>query len=86
MRGEIAVLSEIQDSQDVLTKIGKLLASCLSRIEHLKARIDLDEFVIMPNHFHAVIMIHDFGRGEAFEGNHAIQRMDRSNASPLRIL
>ena len=44
-----------------------------------------DEYVIMPNHIHAIIMIHVYGRGEAFEEVHVSQRNHRSNASPLRV-
>ena len=85
VRGKQSVLSKIVNGQVVLTQIGEIVEECWNRIGHLKARLDLDEFVIMPNHFHGIIIIHDFGRGEALADPAVAQRMYPANASPLRV-
>ena len=65
VRGKAPSLSEIMDYQVVLTQVGKMAESCWNKMGDLKARIGIDEYVIMTNHLHGIILFHDFGRGEA---------------------
>ena len=91
------ILGEIVNSRMVLSDCGHTVAACWREIPAHFAHLELDEWVVMPNHIHGIIVIVDDprGRGEAFlESNYAEKgtahgkeslRTDRSsrNASPL---
>jgi putative transposase len=63
-RGREPLFGEIVDSVMRLNALGKIIWSVWSRLPvHFSARHD--EWVIMPNHLHAIVLIVD-GRGEAF--------------------
>ena len=84
--GMAPTLSEIMESQVVFTQVGKIAESCWNKMGDLKARIDPDEYVIMPNHLHGILFIHNPSRGEAFEGRFgSVRRRLPSNASPVHI-
>ena len=45
----------------VLNDIGKITNECWLNIEKLHANITLDEFVVMPNHIHGIVIINSVG-------------------------
>jgi REP element-mobilizing transposase RayT len=45
-----------------LSWIGKIIHDEWIRTEELRQNVNLDAFVIMPNHFHAILIIRDEGR------------------------
>ena len=60
------LFGEIEDSQMKLSGTGKLLDECWNRIPIFFPNTNLDEYIIMPNHLHGIIIIEEaHGRGEA---------------------
>lgn len=51
------LLGEIVDGQVVLSELGQIVADEWERSPHIRQEIELDEWVVMPNHFHAIIRI-----------------------------
>jgi putative transposase len=54
----------IQDDESVLSQVGNTVAACWRHLPAFFA-IRLDEWVIMPNHFHGILLIEAQGKGEA---------------------
>jgi REP element-mobilizing transposase RayT len=55
------------------------------RTEQMRPNVELDAFVIMPNHVHGIIVIHESCRGEASVVEiHGSNTPSKSDASPLR--
>lgn len=50
---------EIVGGQMVLNDIGIIVESSLKNIGNIYSDISLDEYIIMPNHIHAIIVIND---------------------------
>jgi REP element-mobilizing transposase RayT len=53
------VLAQIVDDAPRLTALGKIVREEWLRTGTMRQEIALDEFVIMPNHFHTLFFIHD---------------------------
>lgn len=43
-----------------LNKIGIIVKDCLLEIKEHFTNVEIDEYVIMPNHFHAIIILQDY--------------------------
>lgn len=52
-------LGEIINGEMRLNKIGKIVKEEWLRTENIRPGIELDVFVIMPNHIHGIIVIKD---------------------------
>jgi REP element-mobilizing transposase RayT len=86
VKGKRCVLGDVEGERICLTGIGSEIKECWLSLEKLYKYIELDEWKIMPNHIHGILIIHDPSRGEAFEGKRL--RIDPylpSNASPVRV-
>jgi putative transposase len=64
--------------------IKKIVETCWLEIPYHFPNVELDQWVIMPNHLHGIILLHDSRRGEAFAENIDELRTPTANASPLR--
>jgi REP element-mobilizing transposase RayT len=64
---------EIIDGKNVMNDVGKMARQCWMDIPIHFPHAQLDEFVIMPNHIHGIIILHDSGIVGA------------NNYSPLRV-
>jgi REP element-mobilizing transposase RayT len=42
-----------------LNKFGKIARNCWKQIQSHFANIDLDEYVVMPNHVHGIVVIRE---------------------------
>ena len=58
------LFGEIADGVMILNEFGQIAHEEWHKTALIRGEIDLDEFVIMPNHFHGIIWIMD-GRGTA---------------------
>lgn len=57
------LLGDVVDSEMVLNDVGRMVKNWWYQIrEHFK-NVDVDEFVVMPNHIHGIIWINDVGAG-----------------------
>src|SRR2546423_249646 len=52
-------LSKIDGENVVLTKFGNVVKEELDRTIEMRPNISLGEYVIMPNHLHAILFFHD---------------------------
>jgi REP element-mobilizing transposase RayT len=57
------VLGEIVDGEMQLNEAGKIVEEEWLRTPVIRTNIELDTFVIMPNHIHGIIILNDLGRG-----------------------
>ncbi len=73
----------IKDDEMLLNLIGKLVAVLWQALpRHFP--VSLDECILMPNHFHGIVILSDPRRGEAFGDQAPLGRPSRlPNASPL---
>ena len=53
------LLGEVTDGDALLSKWGEIVREEWIRSGDIRAEIELDEFVIMPNHIHAIVAIVD---------------------------
>jgi REP element-mobilizing transposase RayT len=76
-------LGEVEADDVRLSLLGKIAAECWLDIPRHFPGVELDEWVVMPNHMHGILLIR--GRGEAFgtiATNDEVPK--KPNASPLR--
>jgi REP element-mobilizing transposase RayT len=52
------------DGEMRLNEIGKIVEKCWEEIPRHFMDVELDEYVIMPNHFHGIIILNEQCRGE----------------------
>ena len=57
------VFGEVAGGQVRLSPLGQIAAGCLADLPSHFQDVELDEWVVMPNHIHAILVIH--GRGTA---------------------
>jgi len=50
---------EVVEGEMRLSEIGEILAEEWQKTEQIREMVSLDEWVIMPNHLHGIIVIHD---------------------------
>jgi putative transposase len=58
------LFGEIEDGEMRLNPLGEMAAACWHAIPHHFPRVVLDAFMVMPNHMHGIIVIHESCRGE----------------------
>lgn len=54
--------------QMILNNSGKIIEQCYLQLEQKYPCVQCGDYVIMPNHFHAIIMINGGWTGESFDG------------------
>jgi len=59
MKGRSCLLGDIVDGQMRLNKIGHAVQDVWENLVDHYARVELDDFVVMPNHVHGIIVIVD---------------------------
>ena len=60
------ILGKIVNGQMVLNEWGKIVRDCWQWLEKQYPNVELDEFIIMPNHMHGIIIINDLDcRGDS---------------------
>ena len=57
--GKLCLLGEISEGEMMLSTLGCVVDECWTAIPDHFPRVVLDEYVIMPNHMHGIIIIHD---------------------------
>ena len=55
------MFGEICNERMNFNNIGKIADECWQKIEKLHQRIKLDEYAIMPNHIHGIVIINNVG-------------------------
>ena len=57
------LFGEITDGELVLNEFGQIVSEKWQWLESQYRYIELGAWIVMPNHFHGILVIHDFGRG-----------------------
>ncbi len=70
------MLGDVVDGMMRLSELGKIVEDELKNIPIRFPEGEIDKFVIMPNHIHGIIIMHDVG------ATLAVARTDRAGASP----
>ena len=85
-KNRYCIFGSIAESDIKLNEIGELVVSCWLRIPDNFEHTTLDEFILMPNHLHGIIVIEEaVGMGEAFGGiPQNVDNISSLNASPLQ--
>lgn len=66
------MFGELAGDQVKLNKAGRIVREEWIRTGELRPDITLDEFVVMPNHFHGIIFIHDVSSSEQMDVREAV--------------
>lgn len=56
-KDRIPWFGQVKGDQIIFTKIGKIAVEYLEKIPEIRVRVNLDAWVVMPNHVHAIIVI-----------------------------
>lgn len=76
------LLGQVVEEATVLSKCGHLVERSWFNLPRYFSGVELDAFMVMPNHIHGIIII---GRGEAFARLYGNERkFGVANASPLQ--
>ncbi len=59
------LFGEIVDGKMVLNEFGKIVSEKWQWLEIQYEYVELGEWVVMPNHFHGILVIRDNGRGDS---------------------
>jgi putative transposase len=82
-RERACLLAHVVNGEMRLNEAGEIAQRCWENIPHHFPLVELDAFMIMPNHVHGIIVIQ--GRGEASAVPiHVSRASSKSDASPLR--
>ena len=65
----------------ILNDVGKIADECWKKIETLHKNIELDYYIIMPNHIHGIIVINDVG-----DANFASPTPDRTKMQLSKLI
>jgi REP element-mobilizing transposase RayT len=60
--GRVPLLGQIHDGDMRLSQFGAIVEECWRDLLNHYPHVGLDEFVVMPNHFHGVVWLRDPGR------------------------
>ncbi len=77
------LFGEVVDGEVRLNTVGEIVQEEWQLTAAVRENVRLDEFIVMPNHFHAIIFINDC-RGTACRALGVNGGTDRDHAVPLR--
>ena len=58
-RNRIKLFGEIETKEIKLTKVGKIVEKSIINLEKIYNNITIDEYIVMPNHIHIIIIINE---------------------------
>ena len=53
------LFGEIANGEMVVNDMGRIVVEEWERTEQMRSNVELDVYSIMPNHFHAIVSVHD---------------------------
>ncbi len=62
-KDHLCLLGKIENGDCVLSQIGRIVEKNWMDIPNAFPRVILDDYVIMPNHIHGIIILAGYGRG-----------------------
>jgi putative transposase len=67
--GREAILGDVKAGQLKLSRYGNLVADIWRDLPNRYSHVALDEFIVMPDHIHGIIWIHNVGAGSLLTSN-----------------
>lgn len=61
---------QVENGQMMLNEIGRIVQACWDAIPDHMAHVDIDEFVVMPNHMHGIVVIRERAAGARAGARH----------------
>jgi len=58
-KDRLSFFGKIEDGKMILNEYGEIVKACWLEIPDHFPNIRIDEFLVMPNHFHGIIIIND---------------------------
>lgn len=80
----ICRFGEINNGEMILNKYGQIAYNEWMKTPQLRPNVELDAFIVMPNHIHGVLKINEIGRGELHSPNNDSFDNKGECNSPLR--
>jgi REP element-mobilizing transposase RayT len=79
------IFGEITDDIVQLTKVGEIVENCWNEIPSHYSYVEVDAYIVMPNHFHGILIINEVGarHRKSIMSNHN-HPIEARHASPLQ--
>lgn len=84
-RDRAECFGEIRDNKMILSKIGEIVDQCWQEIPRHFPDVELDEYAIMPNHVHGIIIIEN-GNDVENADLRSLQNYDRTKMALSKII
>lgn len=79
------LFGEIANDEVMLNEYGKVVEEEWLKTPRMRTRVELDEFVVMPNHLHAIMMIQEGAATMSMVvGAHSMPTVGAHSSAPLR--
>jgi len=72
-RGRARCLGDVVDGQVSLSPLGAVVAEEWLEIPHRHSRVELDEWIVMPDHMHGILIFHGRSREDSRRGSKHLQ-------------
>ena len=59
------LFGEVVGEEMQVNELGRIFTDIWEATLNIRPNVILDEYIVMPNHFHGIILFNDIGRGEA---------------------
>jgi putative transposase len=81
--GRMPILGECLGDSVLLSPLGDIVRKCWRLIPQFNSHIDLDEFVVMPNHVHGILYLNEMTRSDELPKRCSVNSLRGSLASVL---
>lgn len=82
--GRICRFGEIENSEMKLNEMGLIAFNEWLKTSEIRQNVELDVFVVMPNHIHGIIILNDMGRGELHSPNNSPNNSDNNSDNNIK--
>ena len=72
------LFGRVTNGEMQLSQVGRIVEEEWLRTPRLRAEVDLDEFVIMPNHLHGILVFHDCPDSQADKNGQTVRAHGRA--------
>ena len=76
------LFGEIVNGEMVLNEIGKIVQTEWERTPQIRREVDLGAYMIMPNHFHAIVIFNEYATVVGATGRSPLQRSNQPPHGP----
>ncbi len=85
-KNKIQYFGKIKNNKMILSEIGKIAHDCWFEIPKHFNNIELDEFIVMPNHIHGIVIINENNAGSFLPDNELCFLNDRTKMLLPKII